>query len=164
VANNQRASSRRSDAIFQVPSGEDLATFESYPAAQELVNQLVTNGVPAKALSIVGSDVTVVERVTGRVGYGRAALSSAISGSWLGALAGLVVIIINPVDVITPLAAGVLIGAGAGMVIGMLVYTLSPGPKRLYRSMQQVIARSYRVVVESAAHEAARKAMAEGES
>lgn len=150
--------------MFSIPTGEDLGTFEAYPDAQELVNRLVTEGVPARALSIIGSDVTMVERVTGTTGYGRAALSSAISGSWLGALVGLVWIIINPTDVVTPLAAGLLIGAGGGMVVGMLIFSLTPGPKRLYRSMQQVIARSYRVVVEQAASEQAKKAMAKEES
>ena len=75
--------------MFSLPSGEDVANFETYLEAQNLVNALVSGGVPARALAIVGSNVSVVERITGRVGYGRAALSSAMSGSWLGALAGL---------------------------------------------------------------------------
>ena len=124
----------------------------------------MTKGIPAQALSIVGADVTLVERVTGKIGYGRAALSSAMSGSWLGVLAGLVYVIISPTDIITPIVGGLFIGAGVGMVAGMLIFTFSKAPQRLYRSMQQVIAQSYRVVVDAAQHSEALQAMESGDS
>jgi hypothetical protein len=111
----------------------------------------------------VGADVTLVERVTGKIGYGRAALSSAMSGSWLGVLAGLVFVIISPTDVITPIVGGLFIGAGVSMVAGMLIFTFSKGPKRLFRSMQQVIAQSYQVVVEPQQHSQALKALESGD-
>ena len=159
MSQTNRFGGRQSDAAFRIPEGETLATFPGYPEAQELVNSLVTKGVPARALSIVGADVTLVERVTGRIGYGRAALSSAMSGSWLGVLAGLVFVVISPTDIITPLVGGLFIGAGVGMVAGILIFTFSKGPKRLFRSMQQVIAQSYRVVVHTQQHSQAVTAM-----
>ena len=152
MSQTNRFGGRRADAGFRIPDGETLATFPGYTEAQALVNSLVTHGVPAQALSIVGADVTLVERVTGKIGYGRAALSSAMSGSWLGVLAGLVFVIISPTDIITPIVGGLFIGAGVGMVVGILIFTFSKGPKRLFRSMQQVIAQSYRVVVEPQQH------------
>jgi len=148
------------DAMFAIPHGEELAVFEDYPSAQGLVDTLVNGGVEASAVSIVGRDVTLVERVTAKVGYGRVALQSAVNGSWLGVIAGLVVVVVNPVDLVTPLLAGLLIGAGAGMVVGMVVFTLNKGLGRSYRSVHQVIAQNYRVVVNSSAHPQALKAMA----
>jgi len=159
VASNKSTASRQDGAMLGVPTGANLGTFQNYPEAQEMVNTLVREGVPARALSIVGSDVTLVERVTGKIGYGRAALSSAISGSWVGILAGLVVALIEPSDFLTPLAGGLMIGAGGGMVIGMLLFTFGAGKKQMYRSMQQVIAASYRVVVENAEHAHATQAL-----
>ena len=149
MAKNPQRPTRPMDVMFEVPHGEDLATFDNYPDAQALVNTLVGEGVSARALSIVGKDVTLVERVTGKIGHGRAALSSAISGSWIGAVAGLVVVLVDPSDVITPVLAGLLIGAGAGMVVGMLLFTFSIRHKKLYRSIHNVIALTYRVVVAS---------------
>lgn len=146
--------------MFAVPRGEELAAFENYPSAQELVDTLITGGVEASAVSIVGRDVTLVERVTAKVGNGRVALQSAVNGSWLGVLVGLVVVLVNPVDVVTPLLGGLLIGAGAGMVVGMVVFSLNKGAGRSYRSVHQVIAQNYRVVVNSSAHSQALKAMA----
>ena len=162
MSQGNRFGSRRADAMFRLPAGEVLKGFPTYPEAQALVAKLINDGVPASALSIVGSDVTLVERVIGRMGYGRAALSSAMSGSWLGLLAGLVFVVVSPDDFVTPILAGLLIGAGAGMVVGMILFTVSKGPKRNFRSVQQVIAKQYDVVVSSAARQAALDAMKAG--
>ena len=149
---------------MSIPRGETLATFDAYASAQKLVNSLVSDGVPFRSLSIVGTDVNLVERVTGKIGYGRAALSSAMSGSWLGVLAGLVFVIVSPADVITPIVAGGIIGAGIGMVVGMVLFTLAGSNRRSYRSMQQIVAKSYRVVVEPEAHQQALAAMKAGQA
>jgi len=144
---------------MSLPRGETLATFDAYVSAQKLINSLVSEGVPFRSLSIVGTDVNLVERVTGKIGYGRAALSSAMSGSWLGVLAGLIFVIVSPTDVITPIVAGGIIGAGIGMVVGMVLFTLAGSNRRSYRSLQHIIAKSYRVVVEPEAHQQALAAM-----
>ena len=162
MSQGNRFGSRSSDAMFRLPAGEVLQGFPTYPEAQALVARLVGEGVQASALSIVGSDVTLVERVIGRMGYGRAAMSSAMSGSWLGLVAGLVFVVVSPDDFVTPILAGLLIGAGAGMVVGMILFTVSKGPKRNFRSVQQVIATQYDVVVSTAAHQAALTAMKAG--
>jgi hypothetical protein len=44
----------------------------------------------------------------------------------------------------------------------MILFTVSKGPKRNFRSVQQVIAKQYDVVVSSAAHQAALDAMKAG--
>lgn len=164
MSTTPKKNARLADGIFSIPRGDAVATFENYLDAQELVNTLVKEGLPARALSIVGSPVTLVERVTAKIGHGRAALSSAMSGAWLGLVAGLVFVVVSPTDFITPLVGGLLIGAGVGMVAGMILFTVQKGPKRLYRSMQQVIAESYRVVVESTELQHAQSLMATSEN
>ena len=141
-------SSRQRDAVVTMPVGETLESFDSYADAQHLVQTLIAHDVRANALSIVGSEPRVVERILGRVGYGRAALSSAMSGSWLGLLAGLVVVILSPDDFATPIIAGVVIGAGVGMLTGILLLTFSSRLQSRYRSTQGIIAAEYKVVVE----------------
>lgn len=148
MSQNISRSSRRKDAVVTIPVGETLETFDTYADAQHLVQTLIAHDVRPSGLSIVGSDPQVVERVIGRIGYGRAALSSAMSGSWLGLLAGLVVVILSPNDFATPIIAGVVIGAGVGMLTGILLLTFSHNLQRRYRSSQGIIAASYRVVVE----------------
>jgi hypothetical protein len=138
--------------MLGIPGGEVLGEFTEYEKAQELVNTLVSGGVTPSAVSIVGDDLALVERVTQRLGYGRAAVQFALNGSWLGLIAGLAFVVFAPDDVVTPIFAGLLIGGGAGMVVGMLMFTFAKGPKRSYRSVQQVVASQYRVVVSSSAH------------
>jgi len=159
MSQSRRLSSRRTEAVVAIPTGDTLQTFDSYPGAQELVQTLVAHGVRAQSLSIVGSDVAVVERVLATVGYGRTALSSALSGSWLGVLAGLVFVVISPTDLVTPIVSGLLIGAGVGMVVGMALFSSSRGLKRRYRSSQQIIAQKYRVMVEPTDSDSAKKAL-----
>jgi len=48
--------------VVTIPTGDTLQTFDSYPGAQDLIQTLVAHGVRAHSLSIVGSDVAVVER------------------------------------------------------------------------------------------------------
>ncbi len=159
MSTSQGFSSRRKNAHSGVPTGEVLGTYPSYQEAQALVTRLISGGVPAPALSILGNDVTLVERVTTRMGHGRAALSSAMSGSWLGLLGGLLFVVFTPGDFVTPVLAGLLIGAGAGMAVGIVIFSFSSGKIRNFRSVQQVIAASYQVVVSPASHSKAVAAM-----
>ena len=161
VSTRKRWPSRRSDTLFAIPRGETLKTFPSYPDAHVRIRALVTHGVEPSSLSIVGSDVAVVEQVHSKVGHGRAALSSAMSGSWLGLLAGLVVVVVDPTDFATPILSGVLIGAGIGMVVGIALFSFGRGNQRRYRSSQHVVAAAYRVVVDPAESDSAHKAIKE---
>ena len=44
-----------------------VARFDDYEAAQRAVDQLSDDGFPVETLDIVGSDLHLVERVTGRL-------------------------------------------------------------------------------------------------
>ncbi len=131
-----------------MPSGEEIGVFTHYDDARVVVNRLLGGGIPARAVAIVGGDVTMVERVIARYSYGRAAMTSALTGSWIGVFAGLLFVVTTPGDALAPLAAGGLIGAGVGMIVGMALYTSRGVDRPRYRSSQQVIASTYRVVVD----------------
>lgn len=66
-----------------------VARFDDYTAAQRAVDRLSDDGFPVEKLDIVGSDLRLIERVTGRLTTARAALSGALSGLWIGLLIGL---------------------------------------------------------------------------
>ncbi len=164
MSQNIGRSSRRKSGAPAMPVGETLDKFDTYPEAQNLVHTLIAHDVKASALSIVGNDVNVVERVTGTVGYGRAALSSAMSGSWFGLIAGLVFVVVSPDNFAAPIVAGVLIGAGIGMLVGIVVFSSSKTLQKRYRSAQNIIASSYRVVVDHSESAKAHTALAEHKS
>ena len=47
-------------------------------------------------VSIVGNDLKMVERVTGRLSYPRVALSGALSGMWFGLFVGVMLSFFTP--------------------------------------------------------------------
>src|SRR6202042_2737760 len=70
-------------------AGNAVAGFGASPAAQRAVDELADEGFPVSKLDIIGSDLRLVERVTGRLTKARAAGAGAIAGMWAGLLIGL---------------------------------------------------------------------------
>src|ERR1700759_3225689 len=66
-----------------------VARFDDYATAQRAVDQLSDDGFPVETLDIVGSDLHLVERVTGRLTKARAATAGDLRGAWIGLLIGI---------------------------------------------------------------------------
>ncbi|GAA1442752.1 general stress protein [Leifsonia poae] len=138
----------RNRALFPtLPRGEVVETFESYPEAQQAVDVLARADFPVDKVSIIGSDLKSVERVTGKLTWGRVALAGAASGAWLGIFFGLLLVIFSPATNLGFVVAAVLIGAGFGMLFGIVSYAINRR-RRDYTSVMQVIATSYSVLVD----------------
>ena len=131
----------------QVPRGETVAAYDSYEAALKAVDQLARNeGFTVQDISIVGSDLKSVERVTGRMSMARAAGNGAMSGIMLGLFVGAVFVILDP-NLNLPAMFGMLILAIVfGALWGLLVYAISRN-KREFTSVMQVTASRYEVIV-----------------
>src|SRR5438067_11101577 len=97
-----------------------VATYDSYDGAQAAVDRLSDDGFPVEHLDIVGSDLRLVERVTGRLTKGRAAAAGAASGAWFGLLMGLLLGIFTSGSWLGLLIVGAAIGAAWGAVFGYL--------------------------------------------
>jgi hypothetical protein len=151
----------RGAALFPVlPKGEVVATYQTYFEAQAAVDKLAKADYPVKQLSIVGNDLKSVERVTGKLTYGRVALAGAASGAWMGIFFGLLFFIFSPSSSSLPfVAAALLIGAGFGMLFGLVSYALNRS-RRDFTSTMQVIAGNYQVVVDHALVNRARNVLA----
>lgn len=125
-----------------------LGTYDTYDEAQSVVDRLARAEFPVKQVSIVGSDLRTVERVTGKMTYGRAALAGAASGAWFGLFLGLLLFIFTPSQsAILYVGAAVLIGAGFGMLFGIVSYALNRR-RRDFTSIHQVIAGKYEIMVD----------------
>ena len=57
-------------ALFKLEYPQSLGVFDSYPDAQKAVDQLADANFPVKNLAIVGTDLRLMERVTGRRTWG----------------------------------------------------------------------------------------------
>lgn len=121
--------------------------YDTYAEAQRAVDVLAKGDFPVQQVSIVGSDLKSVERVTGKLTYPRAAIAGAASGAWLGLFLGLVLVIFSPATTsFAIVGAALLIGAGFGMLFSLVTYSLNRR-RRDFTSTMQVIATSYSVVV-----------------
>ena len=56
------------------PQGETVAAYATYLEAQKAVDHLADSAFPVQLVTIVGADLKMVERVTGRLSYPRVAL------------------------------------------------------------------------------------------
>jgi hypothetical protein len=130
-----------------LPVGEAVAEFETYPEAQAALERLAKAEFPIREVSIVGSGLKSVERVTGRLSYGRAAAAGAAGGAWFGLFFGLLLFLFTTTaQTFALVGAAVLIGAGFGMLFNIVVYTFSRR-RRDYSSVSQVLASSYALIV-----------------
>lgn len=143
----------------RLPDGEVLGTYTSYDEALSVVDHLAKVEFEVKQVSIVGSDLRTVERVTGTMSYGKAALAGAASGAWMGLFFGLLLFLFVPSgNALLYLGAAVLIGAGFGMLFGVVSYAFTRR-RRDFTSVHQVIAAKYEVIVDADSFGAAQRAL-----
>ncbi len=102
---------------------EAIATFATYEQAERAVDWLSDHGFTVDRVSIVGTGISIVERVTGRVTTVRAALNGAAQGAFVALLfTSLVAVIFTVAEgfwvlALTTLAFGVVFGAAFAAVL-----------------------------------------------
>lgn len=136
----------RVPGVPTLPKGEQVATYVAYLEAQRAVDHLADKQFPVKLVTIVGTDLRMVERVTGRLSYPRVAMAGAASGAWFGLFVGVLLLMFSTSTAQTfPLLAAILIGAAFGMLFSVITYSFTAG-KRDFTSASQIVAGSYSVL------------------
>ena len=144
------------DDARAVPTGDTVGSYSSYLDAQKAVDYLADQQFPVQMVSIVGNELKMVERVTGRLSYPRVALSGALSGMWFGLFVGVMLSFFASSPGYFSILTSVLMGAAFFMLFGIVTYAMQRG-KRDFTSTSQVVATNYDVIVApEAAHEARR--------
>lgn len=142
---------RPMDEARIVPTGETIGSYISYLDAQKAVDYLADEKFPVQHVSIVGNDLKMVERVTGKLSYPRVALNGAMTGAWFGLFIGVMLSFFDSnsgasggpyLNVMT----AVLMGAAFWMLFAIIGYAAQRG-KRDFTSTNQVLASSYDVIV-----------------
>jgi len=139
-----------------------LGSYPQYEQAQAVVDHLSDHGFPVETVSIVGADLRLVERVTGRMTRGRAALAGAASTAWLGLLFGLFVgLFAESGSALLALAVyGLVFGAIFGAVLGFAAHAATGG-RRDFSSTTGLAATRYEVLVEQSRAQEAERLVAE---
>ena len=125
------------------PPGHPIATYRTYLEAQRAVDYLSDEKFAVQHVSIVGTDLKMVERVTGRLTYGRVALAGALSGAYFGGFVGLLLGVFGGAGFGVVLPA-VLIGVAFGIIFGVLSFAATGG-RRDFTSTSQIVAAQYAV-------------------
>lgn len=134
-------------AVPTLPEGTSVASFRTYLEAQKAVDHLSDEAFPVRSLTIVGDDLRMVERVTGRLTYGRVAMGGLLSGAWFGLFIGLLLSMFSADGSGIPLVAAILMGAAFTAMFSLISYALSRG-KRDFTSQSQIVATRYTVLCE----------------
>src|SRR5262245_52816903 len=131
-------------------STQSVRSSTSYRDAEHAVDWLSDHDFPVERVSIVGTGLRYVERVSGRVTTGRATLMGAGYGALVGLFWGLLFAALFTFDSGTfwsQLGFSLLVGAVAGALIGALSHA-SRGGERDFSSESQTRADHYEVQVE----------------
>ncbi len=138
-----RASLKR----LQLEFPQSLAVYDTYPEAQRAVDFLSDKEFPVQNCLIVGTDLKQLERITGRLTWGRVALGGVLSGLWLGVFVGLIFSLFSNDGSLVMLLSTALFGAAFGAIWAIVGYAATRG-QRDFSSVTSVVATRYEVLVE----------------
>lgn len=135
--------------IFSLDYPQSLAVYEHYTDAQKAVDHLSDNEFPVENVLIVGTELKQLERITGRLTWGRVIGSGAAGGAWFGLLFGLLLGLFASEDDswIGVVLTGVGLGIVWGIIIGAVGYAMSGG-RRDFSSVKTIEPSKYEVLVE----------------
>ena len=136
-----------------------LGVYEKYEQAQQAVDFLSDHEFPVQNCLIVGTELKQVERVTGRLTYGKVAAGGLLSGLWLGLFVGLIFSLFGDEGALAVIVSTMLFGALFGVVWALAGYAATRG-RRDFTSVSQVVATRYEVLVEHKYAERGRELLA----
>lgn len=129
------------------PSGWPIGSYDTYEEAQRAVDYLADNNFAVQDVTIVGVDLMLVERVIGRLSWGKVLGTGALSGAWFGLFVGLLLgIFASPQGMsYSPVLVGLIAGVFFGAVFAALSYASTRG-RRDFSSSSQLVAGRYDVL------------------
>lgn len=137
-----------------------IGMFDKYGDAQRAVDTLSDQGFPVQNCLIVGTQLRQLERVTGRLTWGRVLMGGALSGIWLGLFVGLIFALFdagnNPMQLVL---STVIFGAGFGLVWASIGYAMTRG-QRDFTSVSRIVPGRFEILVEHKVAQQAREILA----
>lgn len=146
--------------LMQLNYPQHVAEFTTYEEAQAAVDYLADNRFPVENLLIVGTNLKLLERVTGRRTWATVLGEGALSGITTGMLVGLMLMLFVGDGDFTMLYVGLAMGVAFGVLARMLGHALSRG-KRDFNSARITVATRYEVLAEHKVAQRARDMLAE---
>ncbi|WP_216214235.1 general stress protein [Amycolatopsis aidingensis] len=129
------------------PTGWPIGSYETYEEAQRAVDYLADSDFAVQDVTIVGVDLMLVERVIGRLSWGKVLGTGAVSGAWFGLFVGLLLGMFGTSagSSFAPILVGLLSGVLFGLVFAAISYASTKG-RRDFSSASQLVAGRYDVL------------------
>lgn len=144
---------------FELAHPRTLGTFATYEAVQEAVDALADREFPVQTTMIVGTDLRLIERVTGRQTWGRVIGGGIASGVSMGLFIGVLFMLFSPAPMSSVLTS---------ILIGIVFFTLwavvghaFSGGRRDFTSMTATVPMRYELLVEHTHADRARQVLRE---
>lgn len=143
---SQQPHSPLQSQAFSLEFPQSLGTYKEYADVQRMVDILADAGFPVQNTLIVGTDLRLIERVTGRKTWGRVILGGALSGMWMGLFVGLLFSMASA-NWLSTILSSVLLGAVFFTVWAVIGHAMSGG-QRDFTSMTATVPMHYELLVE----------------
>ena len=150
---------RETPGLPTPPKGWPIGSYGTYAEAQKAVDYLSDENFSVQDVTIVGVDLMQVERVLGRLTWGKVIGGGIVSGAWLGLFFGLLVSLVVTGNAIVPLLFGLVGGIVFGVISTSIPYAATKG-QRDFASTMQLVAGRYDVICDPKSAEKARDLLA----
>lgn len=140
---------------FRLKFPRSLGTYGTYAEVQAVVDTLADQDFPVQNAMIVGTDLKLIERVTGRRSWGRVLGGGVLSGLWMGLFIGILFSLFTA-QLLTTVLMSMLMGIVFFTIWSAISYALSGG-RRDFTSMTATIPMQYELLVEHSHADRARE-------
>ncbi len=147
MATSQPGPLRNAMQHLQLEFPQSLAVYQTYPEAQRTVDYLADKEFPVQNCMIVGTELKQIERITGRLTWGKIAAGGILSGVWLGLFIGVIFLLFSKSWGVGEVIGTAAFGAVFGLIWAMAGYAATRG-QRDFSSISTVVATKYEVLVE----------------
>ncbi|ACU86178.1 PROBABLE TRANSMEMBRANE PROTEIN [Brachybacterium faecium] len=154
-----RSASPLTARLYDLEYPRSLGVYSTYQEVQSVVDTLADRQFPVQSTLIVGTDLKLMERVTGRKTWPRVISQGVLSGLWMGLFMGLLLWFLNPSNLMI-IIPSIVLGIVFFTVWSVIGYAMTGG-RRDFTSMTATIPMQYELLVEHKHAEQARQILAE---
>src|SRR5699024_6619438 len=120
--------------------------YNTYQEVQSVVDTLADRAFPVQSTLIVGTDLKLMERVTGRRTWPKVISQGALSGLWMVLFLGLLLLLLAPGN-FTVLLTSVVLGVVFFTISSLIGYSMTGGQRDL-ASAAATVPMQYELLVE----------------
>lgn len=133
--------------LMKLEFPRSVAVYDSYDQAQAAVDYLSDKEFPVDKLLIVGTDLKMLEKITGRKTWPTVMAGGAVQGLLMGLFFGLLLSLFVAGGMLAMILMGMMMGLVFGLISAALGYAMERG-RRDFNSIRATVASRYEVLGE----------------